>query len=59
MFKHDFKLYKRRPPPDLSEVIDFTQDLRSNTVSKIRRLFIFVHSTVFYRELTPFMLCLT
>jgi len=40
MFKHDFKLYKRRrPPPDLSEVIDFSQDLSSNAVSDGRWLF--------------------
>jgi hypothetical protein len=48
MFKHDFKRYKRRlPPPDLSEVIDFSQDLCSNIVSEIRWLFIFIQCVKF------------
>jgi hypothetical protein len=36
MFKDDFKFYKKRcPPPDLSGVLDFSQNIRDNTVSKI------------------------
>ena len=59
MFKHDFKLYKRRrPPPDLSEVIDFSQDLSSNAVSDGRWLLVLKQCTVFDSELKPFTFCL-
>jgi hypothetical protein len=40
MFKHDFKFYKRRrPPPDLSGVLDFSKDIHDNTVSEVGLLF--------------------
>jgi hypothetical protein len=36
MFKEDFKFYKRRrPPPDLSCVLDFSQNIRDDTVSEM------------------------
>jgi hypothetical protein len=41
MFKIDFKFYKRRrPPPDLSRVLDFNQDFHDDAVSKMGPLLI-------------------
>jgi hypothetical protein len=40
MFKNDFKFYKRRrPPPDLSGVLDLSQDFCNSAVSELYCLF--------------------
>lgn len=43
MFKHDFKFYKRRrPPPDLSGVLDLSQDFSRSAVSELCLLFLVI-----------------